>query len=152
MVVGLNRRIYRSDCVIQYPYRSERKSSDLLSIVLKVTWNAFKSLFLTYSVAISVINNEFVIHVNKSFYRSLSNLICGYLLLQIFKTAVTYFAAWWRQWRQWHCCVSLFAYYYEVKSRDRTTNIRTLAHSHAHLQKTQWLISPGQCKSWKRWI
>jgi hypothetical protein len=31
--------------------------------------------------------------------------------------------------------MSVFAYYYEVKSRDRITNIHTLAHSHAHLQK-----------------
>jgi hypothetical protein len=31
--------------------------------------------------------------------------------------AVTYFG--WRLRCQWHCCMSLFAYYYEVKSRDR---------------------------------
>jgi hypothetical protein len=111
---------------------------------LKVTWNAFKSRNFWHILSLSVINNEFN-YVCFGFFKEINHfiaacptLICGCLLLQIFKTAVIYFAAWWRLWRQCHCCVSLFAYYYEVKSRDRTTNIRTLAYSHAHLQTTQW--------------
>jgi hypothetical protein len=79
------------------------------------------------------------------FIAACPTLICRCFLLQIFKTAVTYFGARWRLWRQWHCCVSLFTYYYEVKSRDWTTNIRTLAHSTYIANRTQW-FPPPRCR------